>query len=119
MNPASSSHAGETGVRENRAPDLLGHAALGQNRLALGGVVRERGMNLPIEIVQQRRDRPLPLVFAELPRVRQHARLHCQRVLAQPLRFGELAQNVPSLLAIEHPIIIYRWDHPRFNSAWD
>ena len=59
-------HAGMVGVRENRAADLFVHAALRQNRLALLRMLFERGVDLPIEIVQQRGDGPLLLVLAEL-----------------------------------------------------
>src|SRR4051812_40753960 len=62
----------------------------------------ERRMNLPVEVVQQRRQRPQSLIRPELPRVRRDARLHGQRVLPQPLRLRVFAKNVPGLFAIEH-----------------
>ena len=61
-------------------------------------------MNLPIEIVQQRGEGPLRLVLAQLPGVGRHARLHGQRVFAESLGLGELAENVPGLFAIEHGV---------------
>ena len=61
-------------------------------------------MNLPIEIVQQRRDGPLRLVLAELPGVRRDARFHRESVFAESLRFGELAEYVPGLFPIEHRV---------------
>src|ERR1700691_4244192 len=63
------------------------------------------GMNLPIEIVQECRDGPLLLVFAELARISGHADFHRQHVFAQALRFHKLAHNVESLIAIHADIL--------------
>src|SRR5579863_5199547 len=68
-------YSGEVRVREDRPADLRIYAALSQYRLAFGWRVRQLRMNLPIEVVQQRGDRPLGLVLAELPRVGRHASL--------------------------------------------
>src|ERR1700758_3918387 len=62
----------------------------------------ERRVNLPIEIVQQGGEAPLVLIGPELPGIRLHARFNCQRVLAESFAFGEFAQNVPGLFAVEH-----------------
>ena len=124
MKPASSSqaysvfssgdfarHAGVVGVREDGAPDLFVHAALGQDGLALLRMFLQRGMNLPIEIVQQRGDGPLALVLAELPGIRRHARLHRQRVLAKPVGLREFAENIPGLFAIDHAVYDISMSH--------
>src|ERR1017187_10297183 len=90
------------GMRENRPPDRFVHAALRQDRLALLGVPLERRMNLPIEIVQQGGDGPHVFVLSQLLRIRRHARLHRQRVLAESVGLGELTKDVPGLFSIEH-----------------
>jgi len=95
-------HTGMTGVRENSAADLLGHAALGEDRLTLLRMLVERRVNLPIEVVQQSRDGPFPDVFAEFGGVGGHAGLDRKRVLAETLGLGEFAEKVPGLVAGEH-----------------
>jgi len=57
-------HIQVVGVGENGAADLLVDAALRQNRLAFLRMLFERGMDLPVEIVQQSGDGPLVFVFA-------------------------------------------------------
>src|SRR5712692_4247544 len=63
-------------------------------------------MNLPIEIMQQRRDGPLLLVLAEFARIRPHARLHREHVFSQALRLHEFANNRPRLIPIHREQVI-------------
>src|ERR1700761_2114460 len=62
-------HPCEIGMRQDRTPDLLAYTAFGENRLAFGRMVRQVGMNLPIEIVQQRGDGPLFFILAPFARI--------------------------------------------------
>src|ERR1700736_6221178 len=84
-------------MRENGSADLRINAARGQNRLAFCRVVRQVGMDFPVEIVQEGGLGPLVLVFAELARVRRHAGLHRQRVPAQTVGLRVFAEKIPSL----------------------
>ena len=76
-----------------------GTPRLGQNRLALHGVVGRFGMHLVVEVVQQRGHRPFALVLAEFPGVSRDATFNRQGVLAKAFGFGVLVQdfNAPGL----------------------
>src|SRR5262249_16672192 len=89
-------------VRKDGFADLLFNAALGEDRLTFLRVFLERWVDLPIEVVQQRGDRPLLLVFAELARIRGEAGLDRERVLAQPFGLREFAEKIPCLFAAQH-----------------
>src|ERR1035441_5595439 len=90
------------GVREDGAPHLFVHAALGQDGRAFDRVPVQSGMNLPIEIVQQCRDAPALFILAELAGVRRYARLDGLCVVAEPVGFREFAENIPGCFAIDH-----------------
>src|SRR5215831_5015180 len=62
----------------------------------------EGRMNLPVEVVEQGRDRPFELIFTKLARVSRHAGLHGKRVFAEAVRFGVLAENLPGFVPTEH-----------------
>src|SRR5687768_4829267 len=66
--------AGARGVvREDGGDDGLGDAALAQDRGALGGMVGEVGVDLPVEVVEQAGERPVVLfIRRELPSVMPH-----------------------------------------------
>src|SRR5215469_5537834 len=89
-------------VRQNSAANLLIYAPLGKNSLALLRMLFEGGMDFPIEIVQQRRERPFGFVFSEFAGIGGYARLDRQRVLAQAVGLRKLAQQFPSLFAGKH-----------------
>ena len=44
--------AGESGVRQNGSADLVADAALFEDRLALHRMIRQIGMDLPVEVMQ-------------------------------------------------------------------
>src|SRR6476469_6953058 len=69
-------------------------------------------MDLPIEIMQQRRDAPLQFVLAQLLHIGNHARLDGKRVLPQSLGLDEFADNIPSLFTSQH-----EFHHKRFKSV--
>src|ERR1700677_251880 len=58
------------------------------------------GMNLPIEVVEQRGHGPLLFILAKFASVSGHAGLHRQHMFAQALRFNEFANRVPRLISI-------------------
>src|ERR1017187_8661095 len=91
-------------MRENRPAHLFVHTALGQNRLALLGMFFERGVNLPIEIVEQSREGPPRLIRAELAGVGGNACFYRQCVLAESFAFSEFAENGPGVFAVEHRV---------------
>lgn len=66
-------------------------------------MVRRLRVNLPIEIMQQRRHPPLLLVFSELLRVSGNAGLHLQRMPPKTLGFREFLQNFERGVAVNHP----------------
>src|SRR6185312_5536946 len=90
------------GVRKYGPPDILINAALGQNRLAFHRVIGSGWMNLPIEIVEQRRNGPLLFVLAIFPRISVYARFHRQHMAAQAVRLYEFTNDRPGLLPIRH-----------------
>ncbi len=102
-------------MRQDRTADFLTDAALGKNRLAFSRMIRQVGMNLPIEVVQQRRDRPLLLILARFARIRGDACLDRQHVLSQIIRLDELAHDLPRLIPV-HKMSVYA-HAPRTPSA--
>src|SRR5438309_2265785 len=63
-------------------------------------------MDLPIEIVQQGSDGPLPFIASELRRVSYNARFHRQGMFAEAIGSRIFAENIPGLFAVEHWSII-------------
>ena len=59
----------------------------------------ERGVDLPVEVVQQRRHAPELLVLAELPRVRAYGRFDRERMAAQRLAVRIAGEGLPGALA--------------------
>ena len=76
---------------EHRLDDLLGVAQLAQDRRAVLRVLVERGVDLVVEVVQERRHAPQLLVLAELARVERGRRLDRERVAQQRLALRVLA----------------------------
>ena len=68
------------GVRQHRLDQLLGVALLAQDRRAVLRMLVERGVDLVVEVVQQRRRAPELLVLPELLRVGADRRLDGERV---------------------------------------
>src|SRR5258706_14821403 len=89
-------------MRKDGPADFRIDASLGQNRLALHGMVGRVRMNLVVEIMQQRCERPLALILTELSRIRHHARFHRERVFAQALRLCVFTKQIPGLFSF-HP----------------
>jgi hypothetical protein len=99
-------------VRQNRTPDLVGNAAFGQHRLTLHRMIRQGGMYLPVEIVQESRYGPLNFVLPQLPRISRHAGFDGQGVFPQALRLGEFVQNLERLLPGDHSVGNYIYHSP-------
>src|SRR5271156_4910260 len=70
--------------------------------MLFGGVMRGVGPSLVIEIVQQSSDSPQVFVGAGLLRIGTHTSLYGQGVLTQAFSLGVFAQQVPSVIAIQH-----------------
>ena len=82
-------------VGEDRLDHLLGIALLAQDRRAVLRVLVERGVDLVVEVVQERRDAPELLVLAEAARVRARRRLDGERVPAAATRSSCSASASP------------------------
>src|SRR5436190_3935837 len=92
-------HVEVLGVREHRLDHLLRVPLLTQDRRAVLRVLVERGVDLVVEVVEERGDAPNLLVAAEARRVRGGRGLDCQRVTEQRLALRVARQGVPSLVA--------------------
>ena len=55
-------------------------------------------MNLPMEVVQERRDLPALGIFGELMRIGIHADFNRQHVTPQTIALHEFADDVPGLI---------------------
>ncbi len=102
--------AGIIRVREDRANNFFGVAALAQNFRAFRGMPRVGsvlvvGPALVIEVMKQRRDAPKLFISVLLARVGADAGLDREHVLAQALRFGEFAQQLPGIVACGHAFL--------------
>jgi len=102
--------AGIIRVREDRANNYFGVAALAQNFRAFRGMPRAGcvfvvGPALVIEIMEQRRDAPNLLIGGLLARVGANAGFDGKHVLAQALRFSEFAQQLPGIVACGHAFL--------------
>ena len=91
-------------VTLDRVHDGCGHAGLLEDRFPI--LWMPRGVALVVEVVEQPRDRPGLLVLTELHRERAHDRLHGEPVLAQAVRLGVLAEEIPSLVAIHRCLLM-------------
>src|SRR5262249_28846900 len=89
-------------VGENGATNLLGIAAFFQDLVADERVFRRRGIFFIVKVVEQPDDGPLFFILAKLAGVGSHAGFHRQHVLAQALRLGKLAHQVPGCFAVHH-----------------
>ena len=65
-----------------------------------GRMVGQVGVNLPVEVVQQRGDGPLFFVLARSARIRHDACLYGQHVLPQTIQLYELAHDFPGLIPV-------------------
>ena len=75
-----------------------GVALLTEDRRAVLRMLVERGVDLVVEVVQQRRRAPELLVLAELLRVGADRRLHRERLPLQGLALRVLGQRLPGAL---------------------
>ena len=86
-------------MRQHRLDHLLRPALLAQDRRAVLRVLVERGVDLVVEVVQERRRAPQLLVPAELLRVGADRRLHGERMAPQRLALRVARQRLPGPLA--------------------
>ena len=86
-------------MREDALDHLLGITLVAQDRGAVLRVFVERGVNLVVEVVEDRGHAPELLVLAELTRVGRDGGLDGERMPAQSLALGVLRQRLPGLLA--------------------
>src|SRR5262249_18280543 len=92
-------HVQVLGMREHGLDHVLRIPLLTQDRSAVQRVLVERGVDLVVEVVAERRDTPELLVAAEARRVRGGRRLDRERVTEQRLAPRVARQRVPGLLA--------------------
>ena len=97
-------------VREDRHDQLLGVALLAQDRRAVLRMLVERGVDLVVEVVQERRAAPELLVLAEEPRVPARRRLDGERVTQQRLALRVARERRPRVVA-------GHVQRPRYDSA--
>src|SRR5689334_21061722 len=86
-------------MRENRAANLFVHATLGEDGLAFGWMIRQFGMDLPIEVVQKRCYGPFGLILLEFSGIGHYAGLHRERMAPEPIGLREFTQKFPSLFS--------------------
>src|SRR5260221_8216636 len=86
-------------MREARHDQLLGVALLAQNRRAVLRMLVERGVDLVVEVVQERRAAPEHFVLRPEPRIEPYRRFHGQRVPQQPLALCVVRERCPRSLA--------------------
>ena len=87
---------------------IIGIAAFFENRLACLGMLLERGVDLPVEIVQECDVAPGRLVFAASARVRAYRGLNGQGVAAQSVGLDELADDAPGSVAVVDEVGFHR-----------
>src|SRR5690606_33161681 len=89
----------------------LGVAKLPQSLHCPEGMVFGGWIALVIHIVQQSRNRPHGLIFAELLSVKAHRRFHRKGVLTQVFALCPLAQELPSGLPVQNGCALWglRW----------
>ena len=90
-------------MTQDGAANVLRVAALPQDFAALQGMVRRIRIHLVVEVVDQAHHAPLLLAFAaftETARIRPHARLDGQRMLAQAFALRVLAEQLPGRLTV-------------------
>ena len=92
-------HRQVLGVREDRLDHLLGIALLAEDGRAVLRVLVERGMDLVVEVVEERDDAPELLVLAEPACVRARGGLDGERVPEQRLALRVLRQRLPGPVA--------------------
>jgi hypothetical protein len=102
--------AGIIGVREDRANDFVGVAVLAQNFRAFRwmpriGNVFVVGPALVVEIVEQGGDAPKLFIGALFACIGADAGFDRQHVLAEALRVGEFAQQLPGIVACRHAFL--------------
>ena len=131
MNPDSSSQrdqclveqalardAEELRMRLHRVHHLLGIVAPAQfldRHARMAGL--EVRVALVVEVVHQAGDAPRLLVGFEPPRIRADGGLDGQHVLAQRVRFGPLAHQLPGLVARRHATSLVRRMAPPYNGG--
>ena len=86
-------------MREHGVDHDLRIALRAQDRRAVLRVLVERGVDLVVEVVEQRGDAPELLVLSETGRIRGRRGLHGERVAQQSLTLGVVRQRRPGLLA--------------------
>jgi UDP-N-acetylglucosamine 1-carboxyvinyltransferase len=86
-------------VRENTLDHLLGVSLLAQDRRAVLRVLVERGVDLVVEVVQQRGHPPELLVLFETLCVGAHRGLDCKRMAQQRLALGVAVEGLPGTLS--------------------
>src|SRR5215210_939803 len=94
-------HVEIVGVPFYRLQHVLRVAPAGEFPHADHGVLRGVGVLLVVHVVQQTRDPPLLLVFAELAGVGPHGGLDGEHVLAQRVTLRPLAEQPPGFLTIQ------------------
>ena len=101
-------------VREDCLDHLLRIALLAEDRRAVLRVLVERGVDLVVEVVEERNDAPQLLVLSEPARVRARGGLDGERMPEQRLALGVPRQRLPGSLArqVHQPSTI-----PRFVST--
>src|SRR6266849_8597324 len=98
-------HAGVSRMPHDRFDEAFGIAAATENVRARERMLIGRRKHLVIEIMQQADQSPfvnISIVVAVTLRARAHRRLDCQRVLAQAVAPGVLAQQLPSFVSTGH-----------------
>src|SRR5581483_1947571 len=84
-------------VRQDRLDHLLGIALLAQDRRPVLRVLVEGGVDLVVEVVEERRHPPELLVTAERGSVRSRRRLHGERMAEQRLALRVARERLPRL----------------------
>ena len=92
-------HREMLGVREHRLDELLRVPLLAQDRRAVLRMLVERGMDLVVEVVEERRRAPELLVLAVQPRVEADGSLDGERVPEERLARRVARERLPRLLA--------------------
>src|SRR5947208_896389 len=89
------------GVRQHGADNALWIPLLAKDRRAVLRMLVQRGVNLVVEIVQQRRHAPELLVLAEAARVRGGRGLDGERVPPQRLALRVAGEGLPGAFAAD------------------
>src|SRR5919109_3679877 len=102
-------------MREHRPDQLLGIPLLAQDRGAVLRMLVQRGVDLVVEVVQERRCAPELLVAAELPRIRTNRRLDRQGMAQERLILRVTGERVPRALAGD--LHMAQYDSPLMSTA--